>query len=291
MTDVLVPDVNNSHRVIDWTKVRALSPVLIAKMTQGATYVAPTFDDHRDGARAHGFAAFGGYHFWEPDVDPVKQAKNAVAALGSLRDDPPEFLALDIESGSDWPAYEAFVRHTDTALGTKTWLYAGQQAAHAPAHLRDRPLWVARYYDRTTNPKGQPGIGEALWQFTDRYPCAGVNGGTVDCSVHRGDLPSLLDLIRGDDDEMTPAEMSALVEAVANRVVEKLGIDTTHSYTVAATRAGLTAKIDGAVKTLTGKIDGLTAGGGAVDVGVLASEVAPLVAKELALLAARGVSS
>lgn len=94
-----------------------------------------------------------------------------------------------------------------------------------------------------------------------------------------GSLPALAARYMEDDVALTAAE----IEAVANRVVEKLGKDTTHPYTVAATRAGLGAKID----ALAAKVDGSAGVGGTVDYDTLAAKVAPLVVDEFARRAQR----
>lgn len=201
MTDLLVPDVNNARTVTDWRLLRAFSPVLIAKMTEGTGYLAPTFARHRQGAHDHGFAGFGAYHFWTPGADPVAQARNAVRALGSLRSAPVEWLALDVEQGTDWLAYEMFCRHADAALGRTTWVYGGSQLA---GHMPGRPRWVARYYDHTPDAAHAPRIGEVLWQFTDRYPVPGVSG-RADCSVHRGSTATLLAVVRPTPPAPAPA--------------------------------------------------------------------------------------
>lgn len=192
MPDLLICDVNNSRPMKDWQAYAAFSPVLIAKMTEGKTFLAPTFAGHREGARKAGLRAFGAYHFWSPGVDPIVQARNAVKALGTLRDDPFEWLILDVETGTEFEAYDAFCDFADAKLGRVTWLYGGRQLKdHAP----HRPRWVARYFDHTPNKTKQPGIGETLWQFSDRFAVPGV--GSADCSVYRGTADQLLAFLTG----------------------------------------------------------------------------------------------
>ncbi|HEU0131787.1 MAG TPA: GH25 family lysozyme [Mycobacteriales bacterium] len=194
MTDLLIADVNNARIVTDWAAYKAFSPVVIAKMTQGTSYLAPSFAKHRAGAAKAGLRAFGAYHFWEPGEDPVAQAKNAVRAIGTLASAPLEWLILDVETGDDFDAYEAFCKTADAALGRLTWLYGGRQLQGKLPH---RPRWVARYKDQTPNPKWQPDIGEVLWQFTDQYPVPGVTPSSADCSVYRGTADDLITFIRG----------------------------------------------------------------------------------------------
>ncbi len=216
MGDLLIVDVNNAHPMHDWDAYAAFSPVAIAKMTEGATFLAPTFAGHRDGARKAGLKAFGAYHFWSPGVDPVKQAENAVAALGALRTDPVEWLALDVETGSDFAAYEAFCRHTDAALGRITWMYGGHQLKdHAP----HRPRWIARYFDHTPDPAHAPGINETLWQFTDKFDVPGV--GPADCSVFRGTAAQLVTFIRGGRMSTLDKDDLAAIEGIVRKTLNE----------------------------------------------------------------------
>ena len=195
MTDLLIADVNNSRTVTDWRAYTAFSPIVIAKMTQGTSFVAKTFKPHRDGARDNGIKAFGMYHFWEPGDDPVAQAKNAVAAVGQLRKQPVEWLILDVETGTDFDDYEAFCKFADAALGGITWLYGGRQMNGKLPH---RPRWVARYpKSKQPDPQFQPGIGEVLWQFTDSQTVPGVTPSSADCSVYRGTAQDLITFIGG----------------------------------------------------------------------------------------------
>lgn len=217
MSDLLIADVNNAHHVVDWDRFAAFSPIAIAKATEGVDFVGPTFAGHREGARKHGLKAFGIYHFWIHGDDPVKQAENALRVVGSLRDDPLEFFALDVERGTDFEAYEVFCRHVDARLGRITWMYGGHQLKdHAP----HRPRWIARYFDHTPNPQHAPGIGEVLWQFTDKHPVPGVHEGTADCSVFRGSADALVTFIRGgrmatlDHDDL--AAIEKIVRTVLN---------------------------------------------------------------------------
>lgn len=226
MQDLLICDVNNSRPMKDWQSYAAFSPVVIAKMTEGRTFLAPTFAGHREGARKAGLRAFGAYHFWTPGVDPIVQARNAVKALGRLRDDPFEWLILDVETGTEFAAYERFCDVADAELGRVTWLYGGRQLKdHAP----HRPRWVARYFDHTPNKRKQPGIGETLWQFSDRFAVPGV--GNADCSVYRGTADELLAFLTGkpaktDAEEgermaTLDAEDLAAIEGIVRRVLNE----------------------------------------------------------------------
>lgn len=192
MTDLLIADVNDAHTVTDWPAYAAFSPVLIAKATQGTSFVSTTFAAQRAGAAQAHLAAFGMYHFWQPGDDPVAQAEHAVATIGSLRSTPLEWLILDVESGDDIGSYHAFCEYADAQLGRRTWLYGGRQLTAAQT---TRPRWIARYYDEKPDPAGQPDIGEVLWQFADSYAVPGV--GAADCSVFHGTVEQFLAKVKG----------------------------------------------------------------------------------------------
>ncbi|MDQ1712199.1 MAG: lysozyme [Frankiaceae bacterium] len=218
MSDLLIIDVNNARRVVDWDAFKAFSPIAIAKMTQGTTFVAKSFAPHRDGAAEHGLRAFGAYHFWEPGRDPVAQADNAIRALGDLRDAPLEWLILDVETGTEFAAYEAFCKHADAALGRLTWLYGGKQLKGVMPH---RPRWIARYKNHTPDPRFQPGIGEVLWQFTDKHPVPGVKPKTADCSVFRGSADDLITFIRGGRMATLDNEDLAAIDRIVRRALNE----------------------------------------------------------------------
>jgi hypothetical protein len=216
VSDLLIADVNNSFPVRDWAQYKAFSPILIAKMTEGVDFLAHTFAGHREGAKEHGLKAFGAFHFWIPGRDPVEQARNAVGALGTLRDDPVEWLFCDVEQGTDFEAYEEFCRFADERLGRVTWMYGGAQLKdHAP----HRPRWIATYrIPRTTAIHRAPDVGETLWQFDDGHPVPGV--GNCDCSIYRGTADQLVTFIRGgrmatlDKDDL--AAIATVVRTVLN---------------------------------------------------------------------------
>jgi len=226
MADLLLADVNNGHPVTDWVKYREFSRAIIAKMTEGETFLAPTFPTHREAAKEHGMLVFGAYHFWTPGADPIKQAKNAVRALGEMRRDPLEFLLLDVEGGSDFDEYVAFCEHTDAELGTLTWMYGGHQLKDFAPH---RPRWIARFFDHTPNAAHAPGIDEVLWQFTDRHFSPGVDPGRKntgnDCSVFRGTVEQLHAFIAGG--RMATLDKDDL-DAIANVVRKTLNEGTGH---------------------------------------------------------------
>jgi lysozyme len=218
MSDLLICDINNARRVKDWTAFSGFSPITIAKMTQGTGFLAKSFAPHRDGAAEAGLKAFGAYHFWEPGDDPVAQAKNAVKALGTLRDAPLEWLILDVETGTEFEAYETFCKVADAELGRITWLYGGRQLKGIMPH---RPRWVARYKDHTPNPKHQPGIGEVLWQFTDKHPVPGVKPETADCSVYRGSADDLVTFIRGGRMATLDADDLKAIDAIVRKALNE----------------------------------------------------------------------
>ncbi len=101
-----VLDMAHFAQITDWKKVQADG--VICKATQGSTFVDPTFVDKINGALADGLA-IGGYHFFDPRIDPIAQADNFGNTCLSIKT--PMILDLDIEElplpggGDAWDAF------------------------------------------------------------------------------------------------------------------------------------------------------------------------------------------
>ena len=89
-------DISNGNGVIDWSQVYASGRrFAIIKATQGDYYTSAAFPTQWSGAKAAGLVR-SPYHFFDPTIDGVAQAKHFLAVVGALGagDLPP---MLDIE--------------------------------------------------------------------------------------------------------------------------------------------------------------------------------------------------
>jgi len=209
--DLLLADVSRWQGQVDWAAYAEFSPAAICKATGGdhdsggTSRVDPRFRENRTGMRKH-LALRGYYHFLQIGADPLAQARHFADTVGELL--PGEFAALDVEGDANHAAHERFCAEVDRLVGGVCWLYGGSQVRSS------RPVWVARYFDYTADPAGEPKVPHVLWQYTDRGRAPGITG-NCDMNVHRGDLASLARFaVRPDEeDDMTADEVRAAVQA------------------------------------------------------------------------------
>lgn len=170
-----VIDISHHNRVDSFAKVRAAGVrAVIHKATQGARFVDPTYQAHRDQAVAAGLL-FGAYHFGVAG-DAREQAEHF---LSTVRPDTP-VLVLDLEGnpqGRDMSLNEAeqFVHHIADATGRFPGLYSGHTIKEmlTAAGITDPSqtelsrcwLWIAQYGPAPLIPKIWPTW--TLWQYTD----------------------------------------------------------------------------------------------------------------------------
>lgn len=197
MPDILIPDVSEFQRFIDWPHLG--TDVAIVRLCYGDLHVDTYADANIVGARAR-CAARGWYGYLIGGRDPSAQADvfcRVLLSHGGLQEG--EFVVVDDEEGSGDQSgrVNAFLAHCDAVLrtarpGQQDWWYSGLNFAlthNLPASRGHR--WVAAYQ------AGEPGaVSHDLWQFTDAARVAGI-GGPVDCSVFHGSVGDFLALIGG----------------------------------------------------------------------------------------------
>jgi hypothetical protein len=152
----------------------------------------------RDYVRVKPFVAVGYYCYLVASVDPVTQARAFIDTIGALA--PNEFPILDHEEGggNQVPRAEAFLAVVDRWAGFQTTLYAGRSflagALGGTGRWGRRPLWIADYFDYTSNPVHEP-RGATFWQYSSRERFPGLSGG-VDASIYRGTAQAFLARVR-----------------------------------------------------------------------------------------------
>jgi lysozyme len=143
---------------------------VIAKATQGATYVDAAFDSHRANTALAGLL-WGSYHFGTGD-DVQSQVDNYLS-IASPGDG--DLVCLDFESNPHGPSMTLaqardFVALCHDALGRYPLIYSGHTLKEALGNQPDAllsccPLWLAQYGSRAVLPPGWDAY--TLWQFTD----------------------------------------------------------------------------------------------------------------------------
>ena len=166
-----VIDISHYENPIDFAKVAADGIVaIIAKATQGATWIDPAYADFKRAAARHNFL-WGSYHF-STGADVNAQADHYISTV-RLTDG--ELVCLDFEenpTGSSMSLKQArdFVSLMKERIGRYPVLYGGAWLKEQLHGKRDEvlsrcPLWVSQY---STKPILPPGWTKyALWQYTD----------------------------------------------------------------------------------------------------------------------------
>jgi len=108
-------DVSYWEGGIDWKKVRGAGVrFMFTKATEGEGYVDPTFDDNWLSAKSVGILR-GAYHFFHPNMNPVKQADKFVQIVKAMNDNGELPPVLDLEVTDNQPPQTIIDR-------AKTWL-------------------------------------------------------------------------------------------------------------------------------------------------------------------------
>jgi lysozyme len=203
---------------------------VIAKATQGVTYVDPEFATTRADAAAAGLV-FGSYHFsnWG---NPVAEANYY---LQHAQPKPGELIAFDAEgtvpAGVDVVAFaDAWSRTVKAALGCPPLIYMNKSwlTGHnwAPVLADGDGLWLASYDGTVQSPGGiWPAI--SFKQYTDKGVEPGVPG-PVDVDEFFGDLAALQKYTvpnGGTTVALTPVEAQLVANTLLDTPVALQGVD------------------------------------------------------------------
>ncbi|MBM2851048.1 MAG: glycoside hydrolase, family 25, partial [Anaerolineales bacterium] len=94
-------DVSRYQPQVDWAKVKAAGVAFAVPKASQSNWADPMFATHWAGAKSAGLLR-SAYHFFVPDMDPLKQAAAYLKALGSDPGDLPP--VLDVEAKTTNPA-------------------------------------------------------------------------------------------------------------------------------------------------------------------------------------------
>ena len=182
---------------VDFDDARKVASFAYLKATEGDSYTDPTF--YRNAARgAHNALWVGAYHFFRPDIDPIKQAEHFAAVAEDCTGLRP---AIDFETLRAVSKDTACARCERFAMRTRElwhcepiiYSYPSFLAPLSPyvRGLADLDLWIAHY---TTGPPRIPGP----WESALMHQYDGDGGRTLpsgtDCDFNR--TPDLKRLMR-----------------------------------------------------------------------------------------------
>jgi GH25 family lysozyme M1 (1,4-beta-N-acetylmuramidase) len=209
-------DVSHWQETIDWTQVAASGvSFVIAKATEGRTFVDPMYASYKADAMANGLA-FTAYHFAQPDDtagDAIAEADHFVdtAQLGPGNLIP----ALDLERTGGLTQTQLtqwildWLGRVTERLGVRPMVYTSPNGwlnrtgdTTAVVDAGYTVLWVAHWNvaSPTVPAADWGGYGWTFWQWTD---CASVPGitGCVDADWHAG---TSLDAVTIASPDITP---------------------------------------------------------------------------------------
>lgn len=214
----LVPgiDVSRYQPKVDWQKVKNAGIAFAVAKASQSNWVDPMFATHWAGAKSAGLLR-GAYHYFVPDMDPLKQAAAYLKALG---DDPGELPpVLDIEAKTTSPAKfardaEVWLVEVEKKLNRKPIIYTAAWYWNSgmfiggkyPAWAANYPLWVATYalkdgaptLEQLSQSKFKPNVPKSwsnwtLWQYSERGRVEGITNTdnrptNVDLNIFSGSL-------------------------------------------------------------------------------------------------------
>lgn len=210
-------DVSRYEPNIDWLMVkRGGYEFAFLKATQGLKWIDPKFNQFRAAARVAGVLT-GAYHFYEPDKDPVEQARHFCRVVERCEaDDLPPVLDLESESPEppkiDAERALAFVKEVVSTLKRNVIIYGSpyflRDEYAAEARFKKSPLWIAHYTSGA--PLVPPPWDKwAFWQTSDTARVPGVKNFTgptnCDTNIFNGSRDELLALIEESKIASSPA--------------------------------------------------------------------------------------
>lgn len=197
-------DVSYWEGGIDWKKVRGDGiRYMFTKATEGEGYADPTLSENWSGAKSVGILR-GAYHFFHPNMNPVKQADHFIQAVKKLNDNGELPPVLDMEV-TDNQANQVIIDRAKTwldrvqqGLGKRPIIYSGPgflkynfvvSGGGPPLWTKDYILWIANYgVSQPFLPKGW--LKWTFWQYSEAGRINGINS-AVDLDWFNGTVEEL----------------------------------------------------------------------------------------------------
>jgi LysM repeat protein len=148
----------------------------------------------------------GAYHFFHPNMNPIKQAEHFVQAVKKLNDNGELPPVLDLEVTDNQPTNtiidraKTWLDRVQGALGKRPMIYSGPgflkysfvvPGGGPPLWTKDFVLWIANYdVDKPYLPKGW--LKWTFWQYSEEGQVDGINS-AVDLDWFNGTVDELYD--------------------------------------------------------------------------------------------------
>ncbi len=194
-------DVSTYQEDIDWQKVNTINdqfPIdfVFIRATMGEKSIDDKFSRNWSKIRNRAILR-GAYHYFRPNENSVKQAKNFIRKVQLHPGDLPP--VLDIEEHPKQQSMDSL------KVGLKRWLdgveahykvkpilYSGDKfySDFLEKEFANYTLWIANYNFWIENPKEH----WAFWQFSEKGSVAGIRG-NVDLNIYNGKITELEKLL------------------------------------------------------------------------------------------------
>ena len=182
-------DVSHYQGKINWDKLaRDGHDFAFIKATEGRDLKDKNFSFNWAEAGRVGMRR-GAYHFFRPEVTPVRQAANFFKQVDLQPGDLPPVIDVEdrgvLSAAQLVAAVKEWSELVEAKFGVKPIIYTGQNFYNRflAGQLDDHPLWLARYDEEA--PVTVCGRSFDFWQYTDAGRLPGIHG-YVDRNVFLG---------------------------------------------------------------------------------------------------------
>jgi len=194
-------DVSTYQDNIDWQKVNTINdqfPIdfVFIRATMGEKGVGDKFS--RNWSKIENRAILrGAYHYFRPNENSVKQAKNFIRKVKLRPGDLPP--VLDIEEHPKQQSMDSlkvglkrWLNEVESHYKVKPILYSGDKfySDFLEREFATYTLWIANYNFWIENPKDH----WAFWQFSEKGTVTGIRG-NVDLNIYNGKIEELEKLL------------------------------------------------------------------------------------------------
>lgn len=172
-------DVSYYQGRVNWSKVLSDNiNYVYLKATDGITYTDPRFHENQN-ALIEKRVPHGAYHFFEPNDDGVKQAKNFLSQIEIHKNMLPPVLDIELNKGVE---NELLKKRAKEWLETVTlelgcrpiiYSYSSFYENNLGSDFSEYPVWIADYEKEPNTPN--PATQLLMWQHTQKGDVAGID--------------------------------------------------------------------------------------------------------------------
>ncbi len=197
-------DVSHYQGTINWkTVAKGQIKFAIAKASGGDDYIDPMFNVNWQGIRENELIR-GAYHFYYPNIDPIKQAKHYLKTVnGFLKKDLPPILDIEVTEGQDASKIVQgallWIKKVENVTKRRPIIYSDKafvsEYLNSP-ELAQYPLWVADYSEEIASlPSHWQKPGWLIWQHSQQGQLEGIPS-QVDLNKFSGSLRQLRHFVK-----------------------------------------------------------------------------------------------